>query len=251
MDSRRNKVRHRGNTALFGKRHVNAAVYSLVSSGQLLKSKRGRIINPAQLDARPLDVEISDADAESPFSDGETFAPEVVIDQNFQDHIVRLKEDLLQEIMKNEPEFFEELVLDLLFKMGYCSSRADAEKIGRSGDGGIDGIIKQDKLGLDLIHIQAKRQQDSVNIGTVRDFAGALDSKGAQKGIFITTSDFTQPAKNFVKELTSRRIILLDGEQLVQLMMDHDVGLSALGAPYQLKEVNMAYFTIDDAGESD
>ena len=241
----------RGKYGFVWKRHVNAAVYSLVSSGQLLKSKRGRIINPAQLDAGPLDVEISDADAESPFSDGETFAPEVVIDQNFQDHIVRLKEDLLQEIMKNEPEFFEELVLDLLFKMGYCSSRADAEKIGRSGDGGIDGIIKQDKLGLDLIHIQAKRQQDSVNVGTVRDFAGALDSKGAQKGIFITTSDFTQPAKNFVKELTSRRIILLDGEQLVQLMMDHDVGLSALGAPYQLKEVNMAYFTIDDAEEND
>ena len=134
--------------------------------------------------------------------------------------------------------------------MGYCGSRADAETVGRSGDGGIDGIIKEDKLGLDLIYIQAKRESNNVNVSKVRDFTGALDSKGARKGIFITTSGFTQPAKKFVEEVTSKRIILIDRQQLVQLMIDHNLGIS-LGDFYQLKEVDMAYFTMDDAGEDD
>ena len=130
--------------------------------------------------------------------------------------------------------------------MGYGGSRADAEAVGRSGDGGIDGIIKEDELGLDLIYVQAKQQQDNVRVGTVRDFTGALDSKGARKGIFITTSDFTQSAKKFVEEVTSKRIILIDGKQLVQLMIDRNLGVS-LGNFYHLKEVDLDYFAIDDA----
>ena len=235
----------RGKYGLVWQRHVNIAANSLVNSGQLLRIKVGWIIDPDQLD-----VGTSDADAESPFSDGKTSSPEAIIAQNYQEHRDRLKEELLQTVMDNPPDFFEELVLDLLIEMGYGVSRGDAEAIGRSGDGGIDGIIKQDKLGLDLIHIQAKRRQDIVTVGTVRDFAGALDSKGARKGIFITTSDFTRPAKKFVEEVTSRRIILIDGKQLVQLMIDHNLGIS-LGDFYQLKEVDMAYFTIDNAGEDD
>lgn len=241
----------RGKYGFVWKRHVNAAVYSLVSSGQLLKSKRGRIINPVQLDAGPLDVEISDADAESPFSDGETFAPEVVIAQNYRDHLDRLKEDLLQEIMNNPPEFFEELVLDLLFKMGYCGSRADAEAVGRSGDGGIDGIINQDPLGLDAIYVQAKQWENRrVRPSDIREFSGALTSTGALKGVFITTSDFTEKAKEAANESAGPKIVLIDGKQLVQLMIGHNVGIS-LGNFYQLKEVDMAYFTMDDAGEND
>ena len=134
--------------------------------------------------------------------------------------------------------------------MGYGRSRADAEILGRSGDGGIDGIIKEDELGLSLIYIQAKRQTNNVSVPQVRDFTGALDCKGAQKGIFITTSDFTQPTKDFVEEVRSRRIILIDGDQLVQRMIDHDLGIS-LGNFYQLKEVDMAYFSIDDAVDAD
>ena len=237
--------RARGKYGLVWQRHVNIAANSLVNSGQLLRVKVGWITEPDQPD-----IETSDSDAESPFSDGETSAPEAVIAQNYQDHLDKLREELLQKIMDNPPDFFEELVLDLIFKMGYCGSRADAEAVGRSGDGGIDGIIKEDKLGLDLIYVQAKREKKSITVDTVRDFTGALDSKGARKGIFITTSDFTQPSKDFVESVTSKRIILIDREQLVQLMIDHNLGIS-LGDFYQLKEVDMAYFTMDDAGEDD
>lgn len=221
--------------------HVNITANDLVNSGQILRLRRGWITNPEQPDVETPE----DADSASPFSDGDTPSPEVVIAQNYGKHRDRLKAELRQKIMNNPPDFFEELVLDLLVAMGYGGSRADAEAVGRSGDGGIDGIIKEDKLGLDLIYVQAKRQQDNVSVGTVRDFTGALDSKGARKGIFITTSDFTQPAKEFVEEVTSKRIILIDGKQLVQLMIDHDLGIS-LGNFYQLKEVDLDYFAIDD-----
>ena len=218
--------------------HVNTATNTLVKSEQLLKIKRGWVTNPEKLNVDP-----SDPGDDSPFSDGDTPSPEVVIEENYREHQDRLKAELLQKIMNNSPDFFEELVLDLLVKMGYGGSRADAEAVGRSGDGGIDGVIKEDKLGLDLIYVQAKRQQDNVKVGTVRDFTGALDSKGARKGIFITTSNFTQPAKKFVDTVTSKRIILIDRKRLVQLMIDHDLGIS-LGNFYQLKEVDADYFTI-------
>ena len=230
---------------LVWRRHVTIAAGTLVNSGELLRLRRGWITNPEHPD-----VETSDAESDSPFSDGDTPSPEVVIEQNYRDHRDRLKEDLLQKIMDNPPGFFEELVLDLLVKMGYGGSRADAEAVGRSGDEGIDGIIKEDKLGLDLIYVQAKRQQDNVRVGIVRDFTGALDSKGARKGIFITTSNFTQPAKDFADEVTAKRIILIDGKQLGQLMIDHNVGVSS-GSSYHLKEVDLDYFAIDDAVDDD
>ena len=231
----------RGKYGLVWQRHVNIAANSLVNSGQLLRIKIGWIIDPDQLD-----VETSDFDAESPFSDGETSSPEVVIEQNYRDHLDRLKEDLLQEIMNNPPEFFEELVLDLLFKMGYCDSRADAEAIGRSGDGGIDGIINQDPLGIDSIYVQAKRWADGkVRRPEIDKFSGALVREGAIKGVFIITSSFTGGAKTAANDGAGPKIVLVDGEQLVQLMVDHDVGIS-LGKSYQLKEVDMTYFTIED-----
>ena len=237
---------------LVWRRHVNVAANTLVDSEKLFRVKRGWITNLEQPDIETSypGVETSlDDDGDSPFSDGDTPSPEVVIEQNYREHRNQLKAELLQQIMDNLPDFFEELVLDLLFKMGYCSSRADAEAVGRSGDGGIDGIIKQDKLGLDLIYVQAKRESNNVNVSKVRDFTGALDSKGAQKGIFITTSDFTRNAKKFVEELSAKRIILIDREQLVQLMIDHNLGIS-LGNFYQLKDVDVAYFTKDDAGDA-
>lgn len=235
----------RGKYGFVWRRHVNIAANVLVNSGQLLSIRRGWITNPEYLEVEP-----SDGNGESPFSDGDTQSPEVVIAQNYQEHQGRLKEELLQNIMDNPPDFFEELVLDLLVEMGYGGSRADAQVVGRSGDGGIDGIIKEDKLGLDVIYIQAKRQQNNVGVDRVRDFTGALESKGAQKGIFITTSDFTRDAKKFVEELSSKRIILIDRKQLVQLMIDHDLGVSA-GNFYQLKEVDLGYFAIDDAVDAD
>ncbi len=241
-DEQRNEQNKYG---LIWKRHVNITANALVNSGELLRIKTGWITNPEQPD-----IETSDADEDSPFSDGDTLSPEVVIKRNYQEHRDRLKEELLQKIMDNPPDFFEELVLDLLFKMGYGGSRADAEAVGRSGDGGIDGIIKEDKLGLDLVYVQAKRQQATVPVHPVRDFTGALDSKGALKGIFITTSGFTQPAKDFVEEVNCKRIILIDGKQLVELMIDHNLGVT-LGNSYQLKEADLDYFAIGDAVDDD
>lgn len=231
----------RGKYGLIWKRHVNVTANDLVNSGQLLRLSRGWITNPEQLDVEPPE----EADGDSPFSDGDTPSPEVVIAQNYREHRDRLKTELRQKIMDSPPDFFEELVLCLLVEMGYGRSRADAQVLGRSGDGGIDGIIKEDELGLSLIYIQAKRLTSNVSVPQVRDFTGALDCKGAQKGIFITTSDFTQPTKDFVDEVRSRRIILIDGDQLVQRMIDYGLGIS-LGSFYQLREVDQDYFSIDD-----
>ena len=231
---------------LVWRRHVNVAANALVSSRDLLRVRRGWIIDPEQID-----VETADPDDTSPFSDGDTPSPEVIIEQNHRDHRDRLKEDLLQKIMDNPPGFFEELVLDLLFKMGYGGSRADAEAVGGSGDGGIDGIINQDKLGLDSIYVQAKQWGEG-NVGSpdIDKFSGALARKGASKGVFITTSSFTDPAKAAANESAGPKIVLIDGNQLVQMMIDHNLGVS-LGNFYQLKEVDLDYFAIDDAVDDD
>lgn len=135
--------------------------------------------------------------------------------------------------------------------MGYGDSRADAEVVGRSGDGGIDGIIKADPLGLDSIYVQAKRwAEGSMGSPDIDKFYGALARRGANKGIFITTSTFSDPAKAAANESAGPTIVLIDGDQLVQLMIDHDLGIS-LGNSYQLKEVDTAYFAIDNAVNDD
>ncbi|RKU10890.1 hypothetical protein C6503_19315 [Candidatus Poribacteria bacterium] len=173
-------------------------------------------------------------------------SPAVVIAQNYQEYQDQLKKELRQKIMDNPPDFFEELVLDLLFKMGYGGSRADAESVGRSGDGGIDGIIKADPLGLDRIYVQAKRW-GTENVGSpdINKFSGALAIKGASKGVLITTSSFTSDAQKAANQSVGPQIVLIDGDQLVQLMLDHDVGVT-FGNSYQFKEVDLDYFAIDD-----
>ena len=123
-----------------------------------------------------------------------------------------LIQELLQTVMDSSPAFFEQLVVDLLLAMGYGGSRADAGRaIGQSNDGGVDGIIKEDKLGLDIIYIQAKRWENTVPTREVRDFAGALLGKKARKGVFITTSSFPQSASDYIKSIEPK-IILIDGE---------------------------------------
>jgi restriction system protein len=152
-----------------------------------------------------------------------------------------LSRDLLDTIKNCSPAFFEKLVIDLLTKMGYGGSRKDAGKaLGKSGDGGIDGIIKEDKLGLDTIFIQAKRWENVVPVREIRDFAGALLSKKARKGIFITTSSFPQSAYEFVNSI-EHKIILIDGESLTNLMFEFNVGLSTQSA-YEVKKIDSDYF---------
>jgi restriction system protein len=152
-----------------------------------------------------------------------------------------LASELLTRIKGCSPHFFEQLVVDLLVKMGYGGSRQDAgAAIGRSGDEGIDGIIKEDRLGLDAIYIQAKRWERAVGRPEVQQFAGALHGQRARKGIFITTSQFTREAVEYVKAIDTK-IVLIDGDHLTNYMIEHDVGVSVVST-YQLKKVDLDYF---------
>ena len=132
-------------------------------------------------------------------------------------------------------------MVDLLVKIGYGGSRKEAgQAIGRSGDEGIDGIIKEDKLGIDIIYIQAKRWENTVGRPEIQKFAGALQGQRARKGIFITTSNFSKEAMDYVKYLDTK-IILIDGERMAELMIDHNVGVSPL-ASYEIKKIDTDYF---------
>ncbi|OQA31216.1 MAG: Mrr restriction system protein [Betaproteobacteria bacterium ADurb.Bin341] len=153
-----------------------------------------------------------------------------------------LAADLLQRLMACSSQFFERLVVEVIVKMGYGGSRHDAGKaIGKSGDGGIDGIIKEDKLGLDAIYIQAKRWANTVGRPEIQKFVGALTGQRAKKGLFITTSDFTADAKTYALQIDTK-IVLIDGEMLAQLMIDYNVGVSTI-ATYELKKIDTDYFT--------
>lgn len=137
-----------------------------------------------------------------------------------------LAEDLLDRVCAAPPDFFERLIVDLLLAMGYGGSAAEAGRaLGRSGDDGVDGVIDQDELGLDRVYIQAKRYAagNSVGSGAIRDFFGSLDRHKAAKGLFVTTSSFTTGARD-TAEYLSKRIVLIDGEQLTRLMIRHNVG---------------------------
>ena len=176
--------------------------------------------------------------------EGFSTPPGESIEDIYQQIREKVAEDLLQQIKANSPAFFENLVIDLLVEMGYGGSREDAEAVGRSGDGGIDGIINQDRLGLDVVYVQAKRWENNVGSPQIAGFAGALAGKGANKGIFITTSDFTKDAKAY--DAAGFKIILIDGKRLAQLMIDHNVGVSTVKT-YEIKRVDSDYF-IEDIG---
>lgn len=152
-----------------------------------------------------------------------------------------LELDLLEQVRSVTPVFFERLVIDLLVGMGYGGSRQDAGRaIGKSGDGGIDGIIKEDKLGLDVIYIQAKRWEGTVGRPEIQKFAGALQGQRANNGVFITTSSYSREATEFAN-LINTKIILIDGRQLAAMMIDHNVGVSTIGM-YELKKIDLDYF---------
>ncbi len=153
-----------------------------------------------------------------------------------------LAQDLLERIKACSPRFFEQLVVDLLVAMGYGGSRKDAgEAVGQSGDRGIDGIIKEDRLGLDVVYVQAKRWDSVVGRPTVQAFAGSLEGQRARKGVLITTSQFSPEAKDYVTRI-EKKIVLIDGEQLTHYMMDHGIGV-AESATYVVKRVDLDYFS--------
>ena len=170
--------------------------------------------------------------------------PEEALETSCQAIKQALASDILQSIKDCSPQFFERLVIDVLVKIGYGGSRKEAgQAVGRAGDGGIDGIIKEDKLGLDIIYIQAKRWEGTVGRPEIQKFAGALQGQKARKGIFITTSNFTKDAQKFVKNIESK-IILIDCQLLAELMIDHDVGVSPV-ASYEVKKIDSDYFIED------
>lgn len=167
--------------------------------------------------------------------------PEELLEYAYEELNDELAQELLDTIKSSSPSFFEKLVVDLLLQMGYGGSRKDAgQSIGKSGDEGIDGIIKEDRLGLDVIYIQAKRWENIIGRPEIQKFAGALQGQRARKGIFITTSDFTKEALEYVSHIESK-IILMNGETLTKLMIEHNVGISPASS-YEIKKIDSDYF---------
>lgn len=169
--------------------------------------------------------------------------PEENLEKAYQRIRKSLASELLNKVVELSPTFFERLVVELLVKMGYGGSIKDAGKaIGKSGDEGIDGTIKEDKLGLDIIYIQAKRWKPGNVVGRpeLHKFVGALAGQGAKKGIFITTSNFTKEALGYMPK-NETKIVLIDGEQLAQLMIDYNLGCTTQQI-YELKKIDNDYF---------
>ncbi|ACL16921.1 restriction endonuclease [Methanosphaerula palustris] len=167
--------------------------------------------------------------------------PYELLEKSYQIIRDQLANDLLEQVFASSPVFFEKMVIDLLLAMGYGGSRKDAgEAIGRSNDEGVDGIIKEDKLGLDVIYIQAKRWKNPVGRQEIQGFVGSLEGKKARKGIFITTSQFTKTSIEYVKSI-EKKVILIDGIQLSQFMIDYGVGVTDLNT-YIIKRIDSDYF---------
>ncbi len=170
--------------------------------------------------------------------------PEEILEAAHQKLQNNLSTEILESIKQCSPYFFEHLVVDLLVSMGYGGSRKEAgQAVGKSGDEGIDGIIKEDRLGLDVIYIQAKRWDNVVSRPEIQKFAGALLGQNAKKGIFITTSNFTKGAIDYVTRIDSK-IILVNGSRLTELMIEHDVGVTSI-ARYEVKKIDSDYFVED------
>ncbi|MEW6363217.1 MAG: restriction endonuclease [Acidobacteriota bacterium] len=172
-------------------------------------------------------------------ADGRT--PEESLELAHQRLRDELASELLQRLRTCSPGFFEHLVVEVIVKMGYGGTRQDAGKaIGKTGDGGIDGIIKEDRLGLDAIYIQAKRWDSTVGRPEIQKFVGALTGQRAKKGLFITSSDFSSEAEEYVSHIDAK-VVLIDGEALAQLMIEHNVGVSTVNT-YEVKKLDSDYF---------
>lgn len=171
--------------------------------------------------------------------------PEEIIEKAHQQLRRSLADELLNQVLNNSSEYFERLVVQLLVKMGYGGSIKDAgQAIGKAGDEGVDGIIKEDKLGLDVIYIQAKKWSGSkISRPEIQKFAGALLGKQSKKGVFITTGEFTEEAQSYANKIDSK-VILIDGKQLVNFMIDYGLGVSTVET-YEIKKIDNDFFVED------
>lgn len=219
-------------------------------------TERGKSIlkrNPAKIDMKFLEqfpefVEFrqregglhKQKDSISAIEDDKT--PEEILEAAYQEIKDRLAQEVLSLIKQNSPLFFERLVVELLVKMGYGGSHRDAARaVGQAGDEGIDGIIDEDRLGLDTIYIQAKKWEHIVGRPKIQKFAGALMGKRSKKGIFITTSSFSQEAVTYAANIDAK-IVLIDGKRLAELMIDYDVGVTTIST-YHIKRIDSDYFS--------
>lgn len=252
-----------GQTFVFGSRVGWARTY-LKKAGLLESRKRATVeitkrglsvlkqkpqkINVKLLRQFPefLEFQNTKKDEENPISDSpdqnNAQTPEEILENAYQSIRKSLAQELRKKIIEQPPAFFEKLVVELLVKMGYGGSLKDAGKATRlTRDEGIDGIIKEDKLGLDSIYIQAKRwDNQAVGRPDIQSFVGALDGQRANKGIFITTSRFADNAKEYVKTIT-KKVILIDGDQLAEFMIDYGIGVST-STSYEVKKIDIDYF---------
>ena len=227
--------------------------YQITARGRELLAKQPKIINVKLLEKYPEFLEFKKLKGTrarngetitevKSIPDISTVTPSEALEAAYENIRDELADELLAKLKTISPAFFERVVVELLVKMGYGGSRSDAGRaIGKSGDGGIDGIIKEDKLGLDVVYIQAKRWGNTpVGRPDVMQFAGALQAQRANKGIFITTSRFTEDARSYVSQIGSK-IVLIDGEQLTSLMIENDVGVSTVSL-YPVKKIDSDYF---------
>ncbi|HVP01945.1 MAG TPA: restriction endonuclease [Solirubrobacteraceae bacterium] len=177
-------------------------------------------------------------------ADAAVITPEELIDRAYREMRSALAAELLDQVGGQGPDFFETLVLDVLQAMGYGGSRHDAaQRLGASGDGGVDGVIREDRLGLDQIYIQAKHWAAPVGRPEIQKFFGALHGQRATKGVFITTSTFSREARDYANDVTPR-VILIDGRELADLMIDFGVGVTPRQI-YTLARIDIDYFETD------
>jgi restriction system protein len=265
-DKERSELLPSGQTFVFGSRVGWARTY-LKKSGLLDAPRRGTIAitkrgedilkeNPKEINVRLLkrfpeflefqSAKKEDHDSYTVTSEEvkQTQTPEEQIEEGYQKIRKSLEQEILTKLKSVHPAFFEKIVVELLVKMGYGGSIAEAGKATRyTNDEGIDGIIKEDKLGLDVIYVQAKRWEGTVGRPELHKFVGALAGQGAKKGIFITTSSFTKDAEQYIPK-NDTKIVLIDGEKLAQYMIDYNLGVSVQNT-YEIKKMDSDYFEED------
>jgi restriction system protein len=172
----------------------------------------------------------------------EEFTPGEALETAYQNIRNELADEIIKRLKAISPSLFENIVVDLITKMGYGGSREDAvAAIGGTGDEGVDGIINEDRLGLDVIYIQAKRWEGTIGRPEIQKFVGALQGKRSKKGIFITTSNFSREAKDYASNIETK-VVLIDGKTLVQHMIDYNIGVNP-SSIFELKKIDLDYFT--------
>lgn len=226
----------------------NRGYLRITERGRVLLNQKLPRIDMKTLEIYPEYVEFRDkkndtqaAETITIIDSTESKTPDEILEDSYRTIRKNLASDLLEKVRACTPGFFEALVVELLVKMGYGGTQEDAgQAIGKSGDGGIDGIIKEDRLGLDVIYLQAKRWEATVGSPEIQKFAGALQGRRARKGVFITTSDYSRTARDFAANIENK-IILIDGETLADLMIEHGVAVS-VAATYEIKRIDSDYF---------